>query len=143
MLPSTSYRYVKELDDTIAETTQTRRDLEREGHERERALRHNSIALDNAGRAWPASWPLVDQGAMGQRRIHLASDYGNCCMEMLLGSQTDFHQRAENPWIKVVKSLGHGCIFRPKFHCELNIIEYYLLFIRSRVKSYPSRTARW
>lgn len=51
---------------------------------------------------------------------------GNCCMEMLLGSQPDFVHQAKYPWIReVVESLGHKCILLPKFHCELNIIEYF------------------
>ena len=51
----------------------------------------------------------------------------NCCMAKLLGSQPDFLHQADNPWIKgVVESLGHKCIFLPKFHCELNKIEYFL-----------------
>ena len=50
----------------------------------------------------------------------------NCCMARLLGTQPDFLHQAENPWIKeVVESLGHKCLFLPKFHCELNIIEYF------------------
>ena len=49
-------------------------------------------------------------------------------MAKLLGSKPDFVQQADNPSIKeVVESLGQrltGVSFSPKFHCELDIIEY-------------------
>jgi hypothetical protein len=42
----------------------------------------------------------------------------NCCMACILSKQDDFANQ-----ISVVREAGHECIFRLKFHCELNPIE--------------------
>ena len=54
----------------------------------------------------------------------------NCCMARLLSQQEDFINQ-ESMLETLIKSVGHECIFLPKFHCELNPIEMvsYLLII--------------
>jgi len=54
----------------------------------------------------------------------------NCCMARLLSQQEDFINQ-ESMLETLIKSAGHECIFLPKFHCELNLIEMvsYLLLI--------------
>jgi hypothetical protein len=54
----------------------------------------------------------------------------NCCMARLLSQQEDFINQ-ESMLETLIKSAGHECIFLPKFHCELNLIEMvsYLLII--------------
>ena len=48
----------------------------------------------------------------------------NCCAKQILDNQPDF--KAQQSLIQeVVESAGHMCIFLPKFHCELNFIEYF------------------
>lgn len=47
-----------------------------------------------------------------------------CCASRCLSLQPDF--LAQKPWIQeVVEERGHEVIFYPKYHCELNFIEYY------------------
>ena len=48
----------------------------------------------------------------------------NCCAKQILDNQPDF--KGQKSLVQeVVKSAGHMCIFLPKFHCELNFIEYF------------------
>ena len=46
----------------------------------------------------------------------------NCCMARLLSQQDDFKNQP-SMLETLITSLGHQCIFLPKFHCELNPIE--------------------
>ena len=48
----------------------------------------------------------------------------SCCAEMLLANQPDFLEQ-ECKLMTVVKAAGHLCLFLPKYHCELNIIEFF------------------
>lgn len=47
-----------------------------------------------------------------------------CCAWHLLGSQPDFRQQ-QSLVQEVIEDAGHLCIFLPKFHCELNFIEFF------------------
>jgi hypothetical protein len=49
---------------------------------------------------------------------------GNCCAKRLLEVQSDF-QEQRSLVQEVIEAAGHLCIFLPKFHCELNFIEYF------------------
>ncbi|KZT56484.1 hypothetical protein CALCODRAFT_435737 [Calocera cornea HHB12733] len=41
-----------------------------------------------------------------------------------MGTQPDF--MAQKPWVQeILEGAGHQCLFLPKFHCELNFIEYF------------------
>ena len=51
-------------------------------------------------------------------------DSGNCCAKRLLEVQPDFQEQRSLVW-EVIEAAGHLCIFLPKFHCELNFIEYF------------------
>ena len=47
-----------------------------------------------------------------------------CCAEKIMSLQEDF--RAQRSLIvETIEAAGHKCIFYPKFHCELNYIEYF------------------
>ena len=48
----------------------------------------------------------------------------NCCAKRLLEVQPDF-QEQRSLVQEVIEAVGHLCIFLPKFHCELNFIEYF------------------
>jgi hypothetical protein len=51
-------------------------------------------------------------------------DDSSCCAHRVMAIQPDFV--AEKPAIqKLIESHGHLCVFLPKYHCELNIIEYF------------------
>ena len=55
----------------------------------------------------------------------------SCCLKCILENQPDF--LAQRSLVQeVIEAAGHMCIFLPKFHCELNFIEYYW----SAVKKY-------
>ena len=47
-----------------------------------------------------------------------------CCNKRILELQPDFQQQKSHIQ-EVIENAGHLCIFLPKFHCELNFIEYF------------------
>ena len=47
-----------------------------------------------------------------------------CCAKRHLELQPDF-QEQHSLVREVIKAAGHLCIFLPRFHCELNFIEYF------------------
>ena len=48
----------------------------------------------------------------------------NCCAKRLLESQPDFQEQCSLVQ-EVIEEAGHLSTFLPKFHCELNFIEYF------------------
>jgi hypothetical protein len=48
----------------------------------------------------------------------------NCCATWILSLQPDF-QEQKSLIQETIKAAGHLCIFLPKFHCELNFIEFF------------------
>lgn len=51
-------------------------------------------------------------------------DRDECCLTRMLSRQADF--KAQKSMLEqVITEAGHVCLFLPKFHCELNPIEYY------------------
>jgi hypothetical protein len=48
----------------------------------------------------------------------------SCCAETLLANQPDFLEQ-ECQIAEIVKAGGHLCLFLHKYHCELNIIEFF------------------
>ena len=55
----------------------------------------------------------------------------NCCNKRILELQPDFKEQ-KSLVQEIIDSAGHLCIFLPKFHCELNFIEFFW----GRVKKY-------
>ena len=51
-------------------------------------------------------------------------DSVNCCAKRLLEVQPDFRGQCSLV-LEVTDAASHFCIFLPKFHCELNFIEYF------------------
>ncbi|KAJ8585008.1 hypothetical protein M405DRAFT_745999 [Rhizopogon salebrosus TDB-379] len=51
-------------------------------------------------------------------------DGENCCNKRILERQTDFCNQ-KSLVQEVIEAAGHLCIFLPKFHCELNFIEFF------------------
>jgi hypothetical protein len=47
-----------------------------------------------------------------------------CCAKQILELQPDFKEQRSLVQ-EVIEEAGHLCIFLPKFHCELNFIEYF------------------
>lgn len=48
----------------------------------------------------------------------------NCCNKRILELQPDF-QAQKSLVQEVIEAAGHLCLFLPKFHCELNYIEFF------------------
>ena len=47
-----------------------------------------------------------------------------CCAKQILQQQPDF--KAQKSLVQeVIEAAGHICVILPKFHCELNFIEYF------------------
>jgi hypothetical protein len=51
-------------------------------------------------------------------------DATDCCATRILSLQADF-QEQKSLVQEVIEDAGHLCIFLPKFHCELNFIEFF------------------
>jgi len=47
-----------------------------------------------------------------------------CCAKRILELQPDFKEQRSLVQ-EVIEAAGHLCIFLPKFHCELNFIEFF------------------
>lgn len=53
-----------------------------------------------------------------------APDSTTCCARRILEHQPDF--ATQKPLVQeIIEDASHICIFLPKFHCELNFIEYF------------------
>lgn len=48
----------------------------------------------------------------------------HCCAKCILDLQPDFLEQ-QSLVQEVIEAAGHLCIFLPKFHCELNFIEFF------------------
>lgn len=48
----------------------------------------------------------------------------DCCARQLISLQPDFLGQKSSVQ-EVIEAAGHLCIFLPKFHCELNFIEFF------------------
>jgi transposase len=67
--------------------------------------------------------PPLETGSLASRR-YIARISSRCCCKRLLAAQPDF--ASERSGLERVVALGgHLCLFLPKFHCELNMIERY------------------
>ena len=47
-----------------------------------------------------------------------------CCAHRIIESQPDFKEQ-QSLVQETTEAAGHYCIFLPKYHCELNFIEYF------------------
>jgi hypothetical protein len=47
-----------------------------------------------------------------------------CCSRAILSNQPDFLEQ-KSLVQETIERLGHRCIFLPKYHCELNFIEFF------------------
>ena len=70
---------------------------------------------------------LIERGLWKDKlRMQCKSDCTSnlCCAKRILELQPDF--KAQRSLVQeVIEELGHICIFLPKFHCELNYIEFF------------------
>jgi len=63
----------------------------------------------------------------------------NCCAKRLLEVEPDFREQCSLVQ-EVIEAAGHLCIFLPKFHCELNFIEYFWGAIKKYLRDHCDYT---
>ena len=69
-------------------------------------------------------WGLWQEQICGKCHSKCDTDAVACCNMHILKSQPDF--LAQKPLVEeIIEMAGHTCLFLPKFHCELNFIEYF------------------
>jgi len=62
-----------------------------------------------------------------------------CCLKCILENQPD--SLAQKSLVQeVIEAAGHMCIFLPKFHCELNFIEYYWSAVKKYLREHCNFT---
>ena len=67
---------------------------------------------------------LYQSRLRGKCKSKCGSESDICCNKRILEMQDDFRQQ-KSLVQEVIESAGHLCIFLPKFHCELNFIEFF------------------
>jgi len=60
----------------------------------------------------------------GKCKNKCESEAISCCNSRILELQPDFKEQ-KSLVQEVIEAAGHLCIFLPKFHCELNFIEFF------------------
>ena len=68
-------------------------------------------------------WGLY-QHLHGKCKNKCESEAISCCNRCILELQPDFKEQKSLIQV-VIEAAGHLCIFLPKFHCELNFIEFF------------------
>lgn len=61
-------------------------------------------------------------------------DTTSCCLKRILERQPDFQQQ-KSLVQEVIEAAGHLCIFLPKFHCELNFIEFFWGLVKKYLRN--------
>lgn len=62
-----------------------------------------------------------------------------CCCKRLLELQPDFKEQ-KSLVQEVIEDAGHLCIFLPKFHCELNFIEFFWGMVKKYLREHCDYT---
>ncbi|KAI5981433.1 hypothetical protein EDD15DRAFT_2183216 [Pisolithus albus] len=62
-----------------------------------------------------------------------------CCNKRILECQPDF-QEQKSLVQETIEGLGHLCIFLPKFHCELNFIEFFWGKVKKYIRDTSGKT---
>ena len=73
---------------------------------------------------------LVERGLWqtnlrGKCKAKCDVDVEVCCNKRLLSLQTDFQEQKISLVQETIEAAGHLCLFLPKFHCEINFIEFF------------------
>jgi len=66
-------------------------------------------------------------------------DATDCCARRLLSQQPDFLEQKSSVQ-EVIEAAGHLCIFLPKFHCELNFIEFFWGAVKKYLRDHCNYT---
>ena len=62
-----------------------------------------------------------------------------CCARHILDFQPDF-QDQQSLIQEIIEAAGHLCIFLPKFHCELNFIEFFWGAVKKYLRAHCDYT---
>ena len=89
---------------------------------------------------------LIERG-LWRQGLHLdckkprvcSIDSSDCCARRLLSQQPDFLEQKSSVQ-EVVEEARHLCIFLPKFHCELNFIEFFWGAVRKYLREHCDYT---
>jgi hypothetical protein len=66
-------------------------------------------------------------------------DATNCCNKRILELQEDFCEQRSLVQ-EVIEAAGHLCLFLPKFHCELNYIEFFWGMVKKYLRDHCDYT---
>jgi hypothetical protein len=73
----------------------------------------------------------IDQATRMNEANNLNENQKTCCWSKILLLQSDFLN--EQPLLQtIIEDAGHVCLFLPNFHCELNPIELFWSYIKSK-----------
>ena len=85
-------------------------------------------------------WGLWRAGLLLEcKKPKCATDATNCCARRLLSCQPDFTEQKSSVQ-EVIEAAGHLCIFLPKFHCELNFIEFFWGAVKKYLRTHCNYT---
>jgi hypothetical protein len=82
------------------------------------------------------TWPKKPKGMLAvlterglsrpglKKECKICDDSNSCCAKVILARQPDF-QSQRSSIQEIIEERGHMCIMLPKYHCELNFIEFF------------------
>ena len=76
---------------------------------------------------------VLEERGLWQAGMHLE------CAKHVLGLQPDFTEQ-KSLVQEVIEAAGHMCIFLPKFHCELNFIEFFWGAVKKYLRNHCDYT---
>jgi hypothetical protein len=91
------------------------------------------VVLEERG-LWPKDRNLLArcQGKCDEGKI-------DCCAQKIMSLQEDFSAQ-KSLLVEVIENAGHKCIFYPKFHCEINYIEYFWSAVKRYTRDHCNYT---
>ncbi|KAJ3847597.1 hypothetical protein EV368DRAFT_87552 [Lentinula lateritia] len=93
------------------------------------ALRASEMGFQPGGKQCRMQQVLMERGLWKAKLLmkckgDCPDDAIDCCARRVLSLQPDFQEQISLVQ-EVIEAAGHLCLFLPKFHCEINFIEYF------------------
>ena len=86
-------------------------------------------------RAVLMEWGLWQEWLCGKCHSKCDTSTTTCCNMRILKSQPDFS--SQKPLVQeIIEAAGHTCLFLPKFHYELNFIEYFWGSVKKHLRDH-------
>jgi hypothetical protein len=82
---------------------------------------------------------LHQNGLRGKCKSKCETDTTACCHKQILELQADFMEQ-KSLVQEVIEAAGHLCLFLPKFHCELNFIEFFWGMVKKFLRDHCNYT---